>query len=74
MIGTAFLVLVFFWLLPPSLWLIGIVLRLGPRAPVETTIGYGPAAPIGFNFESDHLYWCPIGMVGVEIQLLGGDE
>ena len=64
------LLAMFAWSVFPAAILLAFATAYGYRAPAETTVHFGFGARLGVHFDPHRFYWCPIGLIGVEVEML----
>lgn len=64
------IVFILFWLAVPIGVLLAFTTFYGYHAECETTWHLGPGAKIGIEFNEKRLYWCPVGLIGFEVEML----
>ncbi len=60
----------FVWMCFPLGALLAFTTFYGYNAPCETTIYLGPGVRLGVELGPRNFYWCPVGLVGVRVEML----
>lgn len=61
--------LAFLWTCGPLGMCLYFALRYGCGTQCVQTWWIGPGAPIGIEFSAAEFYWCPFGIVGLQVEM-----
>ncbi len=58
-----------FWVTVPACAVLWFAYRYGVAAQCETIFAVGFCVPMGVELTSRYLYWCPLGLVAVSVEM-----